>query len=83
MSLTARVLSVADIADALLADRPYRKGMSSDEVDAILKKDCAAGTLCEDSVAAMADVLSNLVEAGAIGSSTHAAQEGSARATGR
>jgi hypothetical protein len=32
---------------------------------------------------AMADVLSNLVEAGAIGSSTHAAQEGSGRATGR
>jgi HD-GYP domain-containing protein (c-di-GMP phosphodiesterase class II) len=62
MSLTARVLAVADIADALLADRPYRKGMPTEEVDAILKKDCAGGGLCGDSVSAMADVLLTVVE---------------------
>ncbi len=37
LSLTARILAVADVTDALAADRPYRAGMPPDEVLAILR----------------------------------------------
>ena len=48
----SRALVVADIAEALLADRPYRSGLPWDEVLRILKKD--AGTaVCAESVAAL------------------------------
>ena len=42
----ARVLAVADVAEALSADRPYRAGMSRDEVFAILRRLVAQGHLC-------------------------------------
>ena len=48
----SRALVVADIAEALLADRPYRAGLPWDEVLQMLKKD--AGTaVCAESVAAL------------------------------
>jgi HD-GYP domain-containing protein (c-di-GMP phosphodiesterase class II) len=36
LSATARILAVADVIDALSADRPYRKGMPADRVREIL-----------------------------------------------
>jgi putative two-component system response regulator len=36
LSLTARILAVADVTDALVADRPYRAGMPPDQVLSIL-----------------------------------------------
>jgi HD-GYP domain-containing protein (c-di-GMP phosphodiesterase class II) len=38
LSLTARILCVADVTDALAADRPYRAAMAPDEVLGILRK---------------------------------------------
>lgn len=37
LSLTARILAVADVTDALAADRPYRAGMPPDQVLGILR----------------------------------------------
>ena len=42
LSLTARILAVADVVDALAADRPYRPGMPPEGVRAIL--DSESGT---------------------------------------
>ncbi len=42
LSVTARILAVADVMDALAADRPYRGGMAPDRVLGILTTD--AGT---------------------------------------
>lgn len=42
MSLTSRILAVADVMDALAADRPYRAGMPPEKVLGILTAD--AGT---------------------------------------
>jgi putative nucleotidyltransferase with HDIG domain len=42
LSTTARILAVADVVDALSADRPYRPGMAPDRVRAIL--DSESGT---------------------------------------
>jgi HD-GYP domain-containing protein (c-di-GMP phosphodiesterase class II) len=39
LSLTARVLAVADVVDALSADRPYRQGMSPERVREILTRE--------------------------------------------
>jgi HD-GYP domain-containing protein (c-di-GMP phosphodiesterase class II) len=42
----ARVLAVADICDALLAERPYRRGLPPDEVISVLTRECEDGKLC-------------------------------------
>jgi HD-GYP domain-containing protein (c-di-GMP phosphodiesterase class II) len=48
----SRALVVADICEALRADRPYRAGLPWEQVLSMLGKD--AGTaVCEDSVAAL------------------------------
>jgi putative nucleotidyltransferase with HDIG domain len=52
----ARALAVADVTDALLADRPYRKGMPADAV-AHLLRDWRGTALCAPSVDAALDVL--------------------------
>jgi len=36
--LLARIVAVADALDAMTSDRPYRKGIPDDEIDAILRK---------------------------------------------
>ncbi len=52
LSPAARVLAVADIAEALGADRPYRAALAPDEVLAIMRRD--AGTaLCPEAFAAL------------------------------
>jgi HD-GYP domain-containing protein (c-di-GMP phosphodiesterase class II) len=48
----SRALAVADVCEALMADRPYRAGMPWDQVVAILRQDAGKG-LCADSVAAL------------------------------
>ena len=52
LSPTARVLAVADITDALLADRPYRPGLARPDVADILQQECAEGALCATTVRA-------------------------------
>ena len=52
LPLAARVLAVADVCEALTADRPYRDGMAPDEALAIIRRD--AGTaLCPVAVEAL------------------------------
>jgi putative nucleotidyltransferase with HDIG domain len=42
ISFLARVLAVADVYDALISDRPYRKGMPISQVEAIIRKGSGA-----------------------------------------
>jgi putative nucleotidyltransferase with HDIG domain len=48
----SRALAVADVCEALMADRPYRQGLPWEQVQAILRKDAGRG-LCAESVAAL------------------------------
>jgi putative nucleotidyltransferase with HDIG domain len=59
LSPAARALAVADVADALLAERPYRARLDPDVALRILKADCARGALCRASVFAIADIVAN------------------------
>ncbi|MEW5801416.1 MAG: HD domain-containing phosphohydrolase [bacterium] len=45
ISLVSRIMGVADIFDALLTDRPYRKGMPKEKAFAILFKEAEDGKL--------------------------------------
>lgn len=59
-----RMLTVADVFDALTADRPYRKAMTVEEAFAILDKD--TGTAFDgDCVAALKRAVSRLAPSGA------------------
>ncbi len=60
LSESARILAVADRVDALLADRPYRKGLSLDEVRSILRADCDKGAICARPTDALLDTLGSL-----------------------
>ena len=51
--LPARVLAVADVYEALTADRPYRAALDPEQALAILHGDVEQGKLCADSVAAL------------------------------
>lgn len=55
LSRDARILAVADRTDALLADRPYRRGLAPDEIRRILGQDCAAGLICPSATEAVLD----------------------------
>jgi putative nucleotidyltransferase with HDIG domain len=52
----SRILAVADVAEALSADRPYRRALSTDEVLAVMRLDAGTG-LDADVVAALGRVL--------------------------
>jgi putative nucleotidyltransferase with HDIG domain len=56
---TARALAVADIADALLADRPYRPSMDPNDALRILRDDSTNGKLCPASAAAVSDIVAS------------------------
>ena len=43
--MKARILQIADVYDALVTDRPYRKALSSDEALQILGHEVAQGWL--------------------------------------
>ena len=52
LSRDARILAVADVCEALTADRPYRKAMDPDRVLEIMRRD--AGTaFCQDALGAL------------------------------
>ncbi len=53
LGVNARVLAVADIAEALSADRPYRAGLPTDEVARIIQREVRSGGLCPSAVAAV------------------------------
>jgi putative two-component system response regulator len=57
ISLVARIMAVVDIYDALVSDRPYRKGMAMEKAFEILMKEAAIGKLDAKAV----DVLLYLV----------------------
>ncbi len=59
LSPAARALAVADVAEALLAERPYRDRLQPDQALKILKNQCARGALCRASVFAVADLVAN------------------------
>ena len=50
ISMVARVMAVADIYDALITDRPYRKGMPKEKALRILGEEAEAGKLDGDVV---------------------------------
>ena len=52
LDTAARVLCVADVCEALTADRPYRAGMPSEKAFGIIRKEFA-GKLCGDTVDAL------------------------------
>jgi putative nucleotidyltransferase with HDIG domain len=56
LDLPSRILAVADVAEALSADRPYRLALSPDEVLGVLRRD-AGSRLDADAVAALEQVL--------------------------
>ena len=52
LNRTARILAVADVCEALSADRPYRAAMEPDQVRAIMRRD--AGTaFCPEALGAL------------------------------
>jgi HD-GYP domain-containing protein (c-di-GMP phosphodiesterase class II) len=53
---SARVLAVADMYEALVADRPYRAGMTPDDALGILRRECGA-KLCRDAVGGLEALL--------------------------
>ena len=62
----ARVLAVADVTEALSADRPYRAGLDVDEVSRILQREVANGHLAAEAVSAVLATFTGLpAEAGA------------------
>ena len=56
LDLPSRILAVADVAEALSADRPYRSALGPDEVLAIMRPD-AGRALDANAVAALEQVL--------------------------
>jgi putative nucleotidyltransferase with HDIG domain len=53
LTIVSRIGSVADIYDALVTDRPYRAGMTTDECMSILKREVWDGKLDQEIVMAM------------------------------
>ncbi|CAN5784887.1 3'3'-cGAMP-specific phosphodiesterase [soil metagenome] len=58
LDLPTRILTVADIFDALCKDRPYRPGMPLDRALAILDEE-SGDKLCPESVATLKDLISD------------------------
>ena len=48
----ARILAVADVCEALSADRPYRKAMEPDQVRAVMRRD-AGSAFCPEALGAL------------------------------
>jgi putative two-component system response regulator len=65
VSMVARIMAVADIYDALVTDRPYRKGMTREKALHILNEEVSQGKLDRTVVAVLEVLLSGRTEAGA------------------
>jgi putative two-component system response regulator len=57
ISTIARVMSVVDIYDALVSDRPYRKAMPREKAFAILRQEAEAGKIDGKVVATLEDLI--------------------------
>ena len=57
ISMAARVMGVVDIYDALITDRPYRKGMSKEKAFAILREEAEGGKLDKEVVKILIEML--------------------------
>ena len=58
ISITARIMAVADIYDALSTDRPYRKAMSKSKALEILREEMMEGKLDQVPVECLIDIVS-------------------------
>ncbi len=58
----ARILAVADVTEAVSADRPYRAGMPVDEVFAIVRRLVAQGELCPVAAEALEATFSGIAK---------------------
>ena len=58
ISITARIMAVADIYDALSTDRPYRKAMSKSKTLEILREEMMEGKLDQVPVECLIDIVS-------------------------
>ena len=56
VTIHPRIVTVADVWDALVTDRPYRAGMEMEQAIAILRKEAAGGLIDPDVVAALFQV---------------------------
>jgi putative two-component system response regulator len=63
ISILARIMSVVDVYDALVSDRPYRKAMSREKAFAILHEEVQAGKIDGNVVAALEQIESRKAEA--------------------
>jgi putative two-component system response regulator len=59
ISLEARIITVADIFDALFSDRPYRNKLSIDEVKEIITDEAHNGCLDKNVVATLLEMIDN------------------------
>ena len=57
ISMAARIMGVVDIYDALITDRPYRKGMSKEKALAILREEAEGGKLDKEVVEVLIKML--------------------------
>jgi putative two-component system response regulator len=57
ISTIARVMSVVDIYDALVSDRPYRKAMAKDKACAILRQEAESGKIDGKVVTALEELV--------------------------
>ncbi len=64
LGTVARIIAVADVTEALAADRPYRSGMPRDEVSRILRDLVAKQHLCPAAVEAQQATFQGLPSAG-------------------
>ena len=58
ISMVARIMAVADIYDALITERPYRKAFSTDKVYEILHQETSQGKIDKDVVTCLIGLLS-------------------------
>ena len=58
ISVAARVMGVVDIYDALITDRPYRKGMSKEKALSILREEAEEGKLDKEIVECLIEIIS-------------------------
>ncbi len=57
VAVTARIMTVVDIYDALTSNRPYREAMSKEKATGILKEEAVAGKLDDEIVAHLITML--------------------------
>jgi putative two-component system response regulator len=56
--MVARIMAVVDIYDALITDRPYRKGMSKEKAFGILREEALEGKLDKKVVELLIETIS-------------------------